>query len=218
MKKAKTEIQLDKLLFIIEIVNFVPPDIALTSFDRIWHKASNEVGFGEPFDNDRITQKSSEITLEKIADYPLLKHYLEHYDEYFEGGLRKPVYIYDQFLRWREKLNEIAKFTTVFAKRKAKGKKVRTARSAEISCYFSITEEGKIDFTDFFSSSLQGIEAERIRLCEICRRIFWAKRLDKWCCSIKCGQVRRKRIKRKADKQKQQQREKWLSKDFSKKD
>jgi hypothetical protein len=46
---------------------------------------------------------------------------------------------------------------------------------------------------------LREIEVIRIRECPICKRIFWAGRLDKSACSLKkCGQVWRQRLSRKA--------------------
>jgi hypothetical protein len=42
-------------------------------------------------------------------------------------------------------------------------------------------------------ASLIGIEATRIRECQICYDIFWAGRKDMWCCSKKCAHVLRQR-------------------------
>lgn len=39
----------------------------------------------------------------------------------------------------------------------------------------------------------QGIEAARIRICTICKQVFWAGRLDQFRCSKQCGQIHRVR-------------------------
>jgi hypothetical protein len=41
--------------------------------------------------------------------------------------------------------------------------------------------------------AIEGVEISRVRLCKICRRIFWAGRTDKDCCSPKCTGVNRTR-------------------------
>jgi hypothetical protein len=41
--------------------------------------------------------------------------------------------------------------------------------------------------------AIEGVEINRIRLCKICRKIFWAGRADKDCCSHKCAGVSRTR-------------------------
>ena len=41
--------------------------------------------------------------------------------------------------------------------------------------------------------ALNGVEAGRIRECQICRKIFWAGRIDKLCCSKGCGKALRNR-------------------------
>jgi hypothetical protein len=44
-----------------------------------------------------------------------------------------------------------------------------------------------------FLEVLQGIEVERIRLCAVCRKLFWAGRLDKIGCGEPCSRVLRQR-------------------------
>ena len=46
---------------------------------------------------------------------------------------------------------------------------------------------------DNFARIIKGIDVTRIRVCEICRTIFWAGRYDSLCCSSNCADKRRKR-------------------------
>lgn len=46
---------------------------------------------------------------------------------------------------------------------------------------------------DMFASAIDGVEAKRIRECEICRRIFWAGRIDQPSCSTACAHALRNR-------------------------
>jgi hypothetical protein len=56
--------------------------------------------------------------------------------------------------------------------------------------YVFISDEGflRVSSSLFFDFVRENeIEAYRIRACAICYHIFWAYRLDKICCSVKCG-------------------------------
>jgi hypothetical protein len=63
--------------------------------------------------------------------------------------------------------------------------------------YLSV-EDGKVHLEPpTLFSILVGIEASRIRRCEICDNYFWAGRKDKLVCSLQCGATKRKRQERK---------------------
>jgi hypothetical protein len=49
---------------------------------------------------------------------------------------------------------------------------------------------------------LEGVEARRIRECQVCYQFFWAGRLDMKCCSAKCSHTLRSRKYRQAYKEK----------------
>jgi predicted nucleic acid-binding Zn ribbon protein len=46
---------------------------------------------------------------------------------------------------------------------------------------------------DEFLEAIDGVEASRVRSCEVCGIIFWAGRRDQLCCSTKCARVLRTR-------------------------
>jgi hypothetical protein len=48
------------------------------------------------------------------------------------------------------------------------------------------------------SKAIVGVEAARIRLCPVCKRIFWAGRIDQPCCTRGCANVLRVRRYREA--------------------
>ncbi len=43
----------------------------------------------------------------------------------------------------------------------------------------------------------KGVDATRIRICTVCKRVFWAGRMDQFRCSKQCGQIHRVREWRK---------------------
>jgi hypothetical protein len=57
-----------------------------------------------------------------------------------------------------------------------------------------VDEHGRAVVTeDKFAVIIKDIDVTRIRVCEICRTIFWAGRHDSLCCSANCADKRRKR-------------------------
>jgi hypothetical protein len=66
----------------------------------------------------------------------------------------------------------------------------------EIICesIVEVDEHGRAIITeDIFAKIIKGVDVTRIRVCEICRTIFWAGRYDSLCCSSNCADKRRKR-------------------------
>ena len=66
----------------------------------------------------------------------------------------------------------------------------------EIICesIVEVDEHGRAIVTeDLFAKIIKGVDVTRIRVCEICRTIFWAGRYDSLCCSSNCADKRRKR-------------------------
>lgn len=72
--------------------------------------------------------------------------------------------------------------------------------------FFCINDQGKIAFTlDKLLDGILGADAERIRKCPICNRIFWAGRIDKKGCSNQCANSIRVHRSRKLAKQRSEQ-------------
>jgi hypothetical protein len=70
---------------------------------------------------------------------------------------------------------------------------------------FFIDENNKIDadVSNTLVNALRGVDADRLRTCEICNRIFWAKREDSETCSPKCfGVLRTRRYRTLTEEQK----------------
>jgi hypothetical protein len=65
-----------------------------------------------------------------------------------------------------------------------------------LSIQLTITEDGRITsevFDKFVLDSLIGVDATRLRECEICQRIFWARQENMVACSPRCSNVNRQR-------------------------
>ncbi len=61
----------------------------------------------------------------------------------------------------------------------------------------TFNNKGEIKFSiSDWASILQGTEVRRIRLCEVCKNIFWAKRKDAFACSKQHAKVRQMRLLR----------------------
>lgn len=64
----------------------------------------------------------------------------------------------------------------------------------DIDIELVIDEKGRIQQKEnLLFDVIIGVEATRIRECEVCHRIFWAGRLNQFCCSRACAHVLRNR-------------------------
>jgi hypothetical protein len=63
-----------------------------------------------------------------------------------------------------------------------------------ITLDLTIGEDGRIGFKDSeILEALIGVDATRIRECEICQRIFWARQDNMYSCGSRCSATRRQR-------------------------
>ena len=46
---------------------------------------------------------------------------------------------------------------------------------------------------DFFTKAFEGVEIDRLRLCDNCGRVYWVKRLDMKGCTVSCAKILRTR-------------------------
>lgn len=112
----------------------------------------------------------------------------------FVGGYVNIKSDRDNLIKFAQALNEI---------RKGKREKSNLERFEMIAVPF-ISEDNKVEIesnTAFFNA-IKGIEADRLRICEVCSRIFWAKRRDAETCSPNCLNVLRQRRFRLQNKEK----------------
>ncbi len=63
-------------------------------------------------------------------------------------------------------------------------------------------DDGILTFEkDILHLALESNELDRLRICEVCNRVFWAYRNDKLSCSRRCNNSRRTRLLRKKNKE-----------------
>jgi hypothetical protein len=70
--------------------------------------------------------------------------------------------------------------------------------SFPITFFVDRTEAGRVTFQpdpllENFKSAIDGVESDRVRLCPICSRFFFALRITQRACSTRCNQTRRVR-------------------------
>jgi len=56
-----------------------------------------------------------------------------------------------------------------------------------------IDQQGRFAVREEWVTALIGVEADRIRECEICQQVFWARQDNMWACSPRCSNARRQR-------------------------
>lgn len=110
----------------------------------------------------------------------------EHYNQISDSNKNQEESFYSQ--RQREKISE-----TAFQDKEANALKNRLLATS-----ITVNQDGTIHFSiSEWAKILQGVDITRIRLCEVCEDIFWAKRKDAFACSPKHSKVRQMRLLRK---------------------
>ncbi len=108
---------------------------------------------------------------------------------------------YDEFRETRKNLRELIHTYQNTKRRKEESRKegilflnLFSTLSISSTLRFNVDEEGKIRISgDLLGEALEGVEVERLRECEVCRRIFWAGRLDQHTDATPCRNILRKR-------------------------
>lgn len=128
---------------------------------------------------------------------------------------------YDSILLIQDLLIKIAIHSTVFIEGLGLEEFTRNSFSTASEFIFPIKwriKGGKLRFEiTHITKTLEGIDARRLRFCEVCQSVFWAYRLDAKYCSEKCGnRFRVNKSIAKKEKRAQERRE-FLNQNFSKK-
>jgi hypothetical protein len=91
----------------------------------------------------------------------------------------------------RELLYTIARMS----KNMSAGKRLPIRSSFEDELVTAVTDqEGKFRVEHHpLLLAIEGVEVSRIRECDVCRQIFWAKRTDQLCCKRRCAKTLRTR-------------------------
>jgi hypothetical protein len=172
---------------LIELVNSVPPERDLPPLQEIFDQT------GVTWDT-HWTERYPAIVIinEKLAGVP---------DSFFED-IQAPddssylILKYDKFTLVRRVVRELARLAPLglherrgrFYQLKNQGDWIWPTSQIYIDRHSGVITERK----DLLSA-LVGVEAQRVRECEVCRRIFWAQREDRWTHSKKCSDTQRQR-------------------------
>lgn len=188
-----------KLKFLIDIVNLVPLNIKMNHFDD-FDKNSKELFFAylqtlpEGFRNYlRSVYVNTKVDLSKIPSEisdELRSVYSDGYKYGFMLGFYRSFY---------EKRKSIEKFIN-YVDRLQKGEKIDQISEPLIITtsikFIKLSERVEANLTDF-ASLIGHFEADRLRICETCSLLFWAKRKESKTCSAKCYNNFRQKLYRK---------------------
>lgn len=211
----------ENLLFLIEMMNFVPirDGELVDGLFRVQLRYLHEKGrplheFDDEFDEDFYYKIQKEEVIEMkeyLVEFPELLLYLNEQafilDEYYlqKGG--KPdsdssfLVVWSRYVAARNKLLGIVHKAKKLIKDNEKIGFWTPPRSQQfgLDLEFEIGDDYSLEIKgDYVDHALKGIDIRRIRHCGHCTHLFWAYRLDKFTCSIKCGQnFRTKRFREK---------------------
>lgn len=192
---------------LIEIVNLVSPNVILPTEEQmnlLFEKKVSDESITFENDTERFFEKLKfldETMLEAISDYPQLKEFVLSEGEplsYYEPKtelLFHPKYRF--FLNHRHLLKVLAQEAMRYSKAEAEyaSSKIKDefkpfgyipvgSNLLQISMPVIGIENGEFYFIlNSFISALKGVKANRLRVCPICDRVFWAYRLSSYGCS-----------------------------------
>lgn len=212
---------------LLDVINLIPPDHEMKSSGEIYRRkpllrqespewlaeerkaTSAFVNYleGFPIDIRGIITAAAfddlKSLLKEIEALPPNSHETEVPD-YWRKRIRlinKQIEFYDQLRTMRNnlyRLTEIGKDVESYL-----GKQLDVVLGVLLIEYAYLDQEGKIRRQpNRFAEIIEDVEVSRIRACLICRKLFWAYRKDKWCCSEEHSRIIRQRQSRSNKKEK----------------
>ena len=199
----------------MELANKVPPDLELVDIDKAIKRAGEEAhkkGYKDtPVVEDGrtvylINEQAVELIEEAVRECmeglpPDSRPYFGEIS-FFDDGLLAA----DRYRRVREVRDSLRRIIRVANQHlQDMSTSLEDFAALRTTSYMSVDEHGRIYLRkDELAEAVEGVEAARIRECEVCKRIFWAGRIDQRGCSLRCNDILRKRRYRARYKQKLQ--------------
>jgi hypothetical protein len=216
-----------KLAELIETVNLVPPDVILPDWTKVFDKyRENNLPTDSKQQKDEKFLKACENTFDEcFKDFSeetkqlwldsSFSYHCSRFPERDPKELIAPALYYvivvwyrdmrknredlrslaDYFTHWRKE-----GFFTVGDKGLYRGNE-QHFRLPELTVSIQITDTIIEVVPTGLGEAIHGVDGDRIRTCEICNRIFWAKRKDSETCSVSCFNILRQRRHRKRNKE-----------------
>lgn len=197
-----------KLAELISLVNCLPTDELRLSFlhpTTLKAQAEERIRglLGEDVDTDFFLDFHwSHVVLESIEPLPK-----QLYDYVFSGRMKEKETLLEVFAEggvvnryfnvWlaNMRLRSIAKLATE-EPQETLGYAVLWNQPVPIPVLDKIDERGFVRVSkDLFTEAMDedDVEAARIRICEVCKLLFWAGRINQRGCSVRCAHIIRKR-------------------------
>ncbi|HEY0080672.1 MAG TPA: hypothetical protein VGB73_18855 [Pyrinomonadaceae bacterium] len=186
----------------IELANLLPPNYVVADLDEIIGR--DEEGFDSSEEQFLHWIKKYKVLLIYLEKFPsnFKEYVLENSQDYLtqinmnsltdnenikhvseiHGALRR----YDEFRDIREKLRRLIRITQFPSDKYGFALMFLNRISVYASLWVGKDGIAKVNL-DTFAETINGVEVTRIRACNDCQRIFWAKRKDQSCCSKDCA-------------------------------
>ena len=181
-----------KLSRLIEIVNLVPPTRQIPDLDGRLEDQSGEGTLDE-------LERGEQLWLEGLKDFieslpeekrQTLREYLFNIEDWRRSGA--PFFFYftvERYKLLREAQKTLHALARLRKNKRSDGKTLRLFPPLTVPAEIRIDKHGNITLTGQLIEALseKQIDVDRIRECAVCRRIFWAGRIDaQQCGATKC--------------------------------
>jgi predicted nucleic acid-binding Zn ribbon protein len=195
-----------KIGALIDIYNYARTHAPLKSQKELEKEAQEAT---KQYDDKWSTERKvmtarflNNAVIEQAENYPKLKECISN--QALFGWHNTKQNIYFQFLCFREKFNQLLE--NAYSYRRT-GTDYPTFLDSDKTFVFGFSDDGKYQvksssgIADIFAEALPGVDADRIRRCAICLKIFWAKNKNSETCSEPCRNALRQRRHREKNKE-----------------
>ncbi len=216
LKESRYKSAPKKLAMLIALSNEVHGHSALPSIEELRTKVDElGVDFAKKDDSELVLEYAKQLSdqvwtylligdfeprnpedvLRDVKEGDVGEGYLSFTNELSNRNLREGGVVgrYLSFAKAHDRLRLLAE---EFSTRDLKPEATISIRDTNPVHWFQmwIDENGEICTNkDLFTDAVEGVEAARIRLCEVCRNVFWASRMNKKSCSKLCAHALRNR-------------------------
>jgi hypothetical protein len=194
-----------KLAAILELMRLVPPDLVLPSMDELTGLTDPSTNAGAPSTIEEIAQIVGNID-RQMRDTQEMKNCPEEWfaRKLLGAGVPENLRQYVMGQQNGAEFNEmVRRYEFVRTSRQSLRDIIRgigTKPSDSFWQSLSLLSNIMIDKSgiirvglDEFSRAIDGVEARRLRECEVCGYIFWARRVTQYGCTTKCANTLRVR-------------------------
>lgn len=135
---------------------------------------------------------SSSVSTEEAASYICKEPYGS--ELFLRDGINSAGRRYDTAIEFHERIYNLLNYVEKRASEPKEGYRYYYEPPLIFAMEFVDLVDGRVRFIpDKFTEAFEGVEADRLKRCGACGRVFWVRRTDQKGCTVSCAKVLRTR-------------------------